>query len=312
MKFLCTLFIALSITPQVFAQTCLPEGIVFTTQTGIDNFPSNYPECSIIQGDVIIDDMEINTVTNVDSLIYLTEIQGNLHIGTQYATPYFNSLVGFSNLTNIGGDLDIGGNFDLYSLTGLESLTTIDGILDIHGNNYLTNLTGLDNLNSVEEIKIRYNDGLTSLTGLDNVDYTTVSNLIISHNDLLTMCSISSVCNYLNSENPSVYIVYNNTGCESQTQVEEMCITGINNYLNNIIDLYPNPANDKLHLSISNNIQLKKVRIYSISGQIIVEQNISSNVNQIINISDLMAGIYLFEVETIDGYIDVVQFIKEY
>ena len=34
----------------VFSQGCLPEGITFTTQEQIDNFQTNYPGCTEIEG----------------------------------------------------------------------------------------------------------------------------------------------------------------------------------------------------------------------------------------------------------------------
>ena len=33
---------------------CLPEGITFSTQAEIDNFQTNYPGCTEIEGDVVI------------------------------------------------------------------------------------------------------------------------------------------------------------------------------------------------------------------------------------------------------------------
>jgi hypothetical protein len=32
------------------AQSCLPEGITYTTQEQVDNFPANYPGCKVIEG----------------------------------------------------------------------------------------------------------------------------------------------------------------------------------------------------------------------------------------------------------------------
>lgn len=313
MKFLPALIIVLSITTQVLAQTCLPEGITFSTQTGINNFPSNYPGCSIILGDVIIDDMEISTVTNVDSLLYLTEIQGNLHIGTQYATPYFSSLEGFSNLSNIGGDLDIGGNFDLYSLTGLENLITIGGLLNIHNNNYLSNLEGLDDLHSVGSVRVSGNDGLTSLTGLDSIDYTSLSSLNITNNDVLTMCNIYSICAYINSENPDVIIAYNDLGCANQTQVEELCITDINDHFSNDIsmNLYPNPAKDNLEIIFDDNLSpLFKYSIFNLNGQTIVF-NMHYHSHTEIKVSSLSSGIYILKLELESGESTMRKFIKE-
>ena len=51
-----TLLIALAciIQATAFSQSCLPEGITFTTQAHIDNFQTNYPNCTEIEGNVTI------------------------------------------------------------------------------------------------------------------------------------------------------------------------------------------------------------------------------------------------------------------
>jgi len=66
----CSLFTAHS-----FSQPCLPSGITFSTQEQIDNFQTNYPNCTEIEGDVII---EGNDITNLDGLSVLTAIGGFL------------------------------------------------------------------------------------------------------------------------------------------------------------------------------------------------------------------------------------------
>ena len=41
----------------LFSQGCLPEGITFTTQEQIDNFQTNYPGCTEIEGNIEIEGM---------------------------------------------------------------------------------------------------------------------------------------------------------------------------------------------------------------------------------------------------------------
>ena len=60
----------------LFSQTsCLPEGITFSTQEQIDSFQDYFPECMEIEGDVLI---EGNDISNLDSLIVITAVWGNL------------------------------------------------------------------------------------------------------------------------------------------------------------------------------------------------------------------------------------------
>jgi hypothetical protein len=57
------------------AQSCLPEGIVFESQVQIDNFQYDFPDCTEIEGGVVI---EGNDITNLDGLNVITAIGGYL------------------------------------------------------------------------------------------------------------------------------------------------------------------------------------------------------------------------------------------
>ncbi|MBN1340371.1 MAG: T9SS type A sorting domain-containing protein [Bacteroidales bacterium] len=146
--------------------SCLPEGIIFTTQAQIESFQINYPGCSIIEGDVII---QGDDITSLSGLSVLTSIDGDLSI---VENDILNSLVGLEGVTSIGGSLWVGSNnYALTNLTGLDNITSIGGDLKIAGlntgNTYLTSLTGLEGVISVGgDIEIYNNPFLTSLTGL--------------------------------------------------------------------------------------------------------------------------------------------------
>lgn len=58
--------------------TCLPEGIGFGTQAQIDNFQTNYPNCTVILGNVTIYG---NDIANLNGLSILTSIGGIFQIG---------------------------------------------------------------------------------------------------------------------------------------------------------------------------------------------------------------------------------------
>jgi hypothetical protein len=199
MKRLIILLFALAIFPgAAISQSCLPDGITFTSQEQIDSFQMHYPGCTEIEGDVRIVG---GGITNLNGLGMLTAIWNNLSIGMQYSggtslanltglnnltsvggdlwirnNDSLTSLMGLEELTSIGGSLNIGcgfpgdGNPILPSLTGLEGLTSIGGGLSVCGNDVLTNLLGLDSLISIGDgLGIFSNDSLTSLTGLESV-----------------------------------------------------------------------------------------------------------------------------------------------
>jgi hypothetical protein len=145
--------------------SCLPEGISFYNQTQIDNFPSMYPGCAVIEGYVNID---TRNASNVDSLIQITLIQGDLQMSENNITD----LTGFANLTGIygnawfsensfssfhgmdslgfiGGTLGVSESHGLDSLDGLQNLTLIGGDLDLEDNLNLVNIDALSGLDSL-------------------------------------------------------------------------------------------------------------------------------------------------------------------
>jgi hypothetical protein len=191
-KLLLLCFILSFLQLPAFSQHCLPEGITLTTQAQIDSFQVNYPDCSTIEGDVIIYGDEISNLAGIsilDSIFGDLEIEdtrllsdmsgldnlnyigGDLYI---YYNDWLLNLIGLENLTSVEGSVEIDENFELTSLTGLDNLTSIGGSLVIGnnwgGNDALTNLNGLDNLTFIGNgLMIGYNDFLTSISGLDNV-----------------------------------------------------------------------------------------------------------------------------------------------
>ncbi|MFK8005992.1 MAG: T9SS type A sorting domain-containing protein [Saprospiraceae bacterium] len=142
MKKLNTLFVFLSLFSNIsFAQTCLPNGIIFTTQSELDAFPNLYPNCTEITGNVKIK----GTVNNLDSLIQITTIGGDLEIDSSEV----EALTGLDNLISVGSDMSITDNSDLVFLNGLEGLISISGSFAIEKNPRLSSLNGLNNLQNV-------------------------------------------------------------------------------------------------------------------------------------------------------------------
>ncbi|MDB4303939.1 alpha/beta hydrolase-fold protein, partial [Desulfosarcina sp.] len=191
------------------SNSCLPEGITFTTQEEIDNFQINYPGCNEIEGDVFIGGTFYGTdIQNLDSLIQISAILGSLEIFTNLITDltglhgllsvggnlkinYNNAITNLSGLENIesvGGDLKIVDNDLLTTLTDWNNIETIGGSLIIAHNDNLINLSEFENLSSIGgTLHIQNNDALLNLSALDNI--TTIENLYIEGNDLLPSLS---------------------------------------------------------------------------------------------------------------------------
>ena len=128
--------------PPELGCSCLPNGIIFTNQAQIDNFPINYPGC--------------------------TKIKGNVRI----VGPGITNLNGLSTLASIGGHVRIDYT-DLTCLTGLDGLTSIGGYLEVDNNHVLVSLIGLENIeaSSISDLYIRNNESLSTCDIQSVCDY---------------------------------------------------------------------------------------------------------------------------------------------
>jgi len=210
--------LALFIQSIGLSQSCLPEGITFSTQAQIDSFQILHPNCAEIEGDVTISGDDI---TSLNGLNVLTSIGEDLRIRFN---DTLTSLTGLDNLTSIGGDLWIDVNHALTSLTGLDNVTSIGEDLRIRNNDALIGLTGLESLTSIgEDLWIINNGSLMSLTGLYNIDEGTIININISNNSSLSTCEAPWLCDYLVSPNGVVSIYNNASGCNNPAEIASAC-----------------------------------------------------------------------------------------
>ena len=77
MKKLYILLAIIFTTTATFSQPCLPEGITFSTQQQIDDFPNDFPNCTEIEGDAesrASDEDEDEARTLIDTLISNTKL----------------------------------------------------------------------------------------------------------------------------------------------------------------------------------------------------------------------------------------------
>lgn len=164
---------------------CLQQGIEFNTQEEIDNFPLNYPGCNHILGNVYINGEDI---TNLESLIQLNRIEGDLHI---FASP--ESLSGLDSIQYLGS-LMFTWN-ENFSLQGLNNLDTINTFLGFYASD-ISSLSGLSNLKYIgEDLSIEWSNQLTTLTGLENLTYIGGRLNLHSNQDLSNLDALENVQN---------------------------------------------------------------------------------------------------------------------
>ena len=321
-KLLIFLVISILFHTTSYSQNCLPQGAIFSTQEEIDDFQSDYPGCTLIEGNVEINGADIN---NLNGLEVLTTIEGDLMIGkwscSVYTNPLLTTLTGLDNITAIGGHLLVYFNNVLSDLNGLNSVNSIGGALYIENNQALNSLSGLESLNSIGStftrgfsiknnnvlinlngleqltslqgfLRINNNDMLSNISGLENL-MSINGDFRIENNMALSQCEVISVCDYLLSPTGNVEIVNNAAGCNNPQEVADACGIIISvEEIESGLNLYPNPTINELFIFNKNKLIITEINIYNQIGQNVLHQN---GVNNSIDVSMLQSGVYILE-----------------
>jgi hypothetical protein len=78
---------------------CPPGDIIFTTQQEIDDFPTNYPGCTVINGNVTVSGADINNVVGIGMI---TSVTGD-YVFTN--NTILTNPAGYMTTFTVGGDL---------------------------------------------------------------------------------------------------------------------------------------------------------------------------------------------------------------
>jgi len=78
-------------------------------------------------------------------------------------------------------------------------------------------------------------------------------------------------------------------------------VLGVNDPVSSKFNLYPNPVNDIVTISNGENIGIEQVTITDLSGRAVRTYELNQQSEIQLNISDLNAGIYIFNVKTKEG-----------
>jgi len=157
-----TLFIFLNFS--AFSQSC--PGFTFYTQTEIDDFPVNYPNCTEIEETLWINGESLNDpITNLDGLSQLTSVAGVLAI-TNFEEGSTLDVSGLGNIISVAV-------FHTHSSPGIADFGLVNLETCSQGlwisNSGITNLTVFPSLQEASEFKINSNPHLTDLSGLENL-----------------------------------------------------------------------------------------------------------------------------------------------
>src|SRR5690606_17336980 len=128
-----------------------------------------------------------------------------------------------SNLTSLGSYLSFYNNAQLASLDGLGGLTSINGYIWILTNQSLVNLNGLSNVASISGfLTISDNELMSDISGISQINSTSITNMNIKDNPILSICDYPNICTYLEGIGTR-NVSGNAVGCDSDTAIQAAC-----------------------------------------------------------------------------------------
>ncbi len=211
--------------------------------------------------------------------------------------------------TEIGGNVLINGQNEIFNLDGLSGVTSISGDLNINNNYALTGLTGFQNLVSIDgNLIIGGNPRLKTLMGLHNIDPESIKDLYIIGNDSLSECAIESICDYFWYPIGEFEIYGNAAGCNSYEELLNACdtLSITEESIPFKITIFPNPASTQITIETHDQGQLT---ILNLQGQELLNQQISEPKTRV-DISTLPSGVYLVKL-TGEQQVQVGKFVKQ-
>jgi len=178
-----TLLITLLFSVVVVFGQCPATNITLSSQEEIDNFAINYPNCTILNNDLQIEEQD-SDITNLNGLSLLTTAQYIFILNT-----HIENFTGLENLESIS-HLAIWGNGKLENFEGLNSLQYM-GRLDSFLNNNLINLSGMDAIQTINNIHLFGNSNLNDITDLSFVEV--LNDLTLGGNDLISLAGLENL-----------------------------------------------------------------------------------------------------------------------
>lgn len=183
LRFLLFLFAAFSgLGSTWLGAQCPPAATIFTNQAEVDALASQYPDCTVFVGNLVIQEAQAGAIRQLNGLRNIRELDGDLVVRLNRD---LQDLRGLSALTRISGELNIQSNGQLRSLHGLEALRYVGSQTMILSNPALANLDGLRSLSNINgSFYLRKNPSLNSISGLARLT-SLAGDLVISENPAL-------------------------------------------------------------------------------------------------------------------------------
>lgn len=208
----------LFIIPIISFSQC-PDGS-FTSQAEIDALAIDYPDCTVLNGSLIISGDDITDLSGLYQIVECRSlsISGNLVL---QSTAGLNPNILLSYVEGQGNTFVINNNASLTEIVGLENLVNGSGFESdfyIENNPMLTSIAGVPNsFSALDFFYITNNDSLISLEGIENYNAGTI--MSITDNDaLVDLTGIGGGA--LNSA--EIVIISNNDALQSLNGAEDL------------------------------------------------------------------------------------------
>lgn len=266
------------------------KGKVITIQSP----PPNLSSPTILQKKNI--DLLINNRTPNYNVI---KFEFDFHTGNKYTVPNSSSNIYFGlNDDAIPSSIPIAG-FNFYPATGELRARFSSGVGQAHAF-----------LNNNQPLILPFNTWI-KLTFYLDYNNKAIYYEIPNYNIIVKQ-------DFLKSYNNSDYLIkfipknINISTAIDQLQAtykfDNVKITGLNNiplnvteFLNGKFNLYPNPATNVVNITNSENMSVKEIEIYDVTGKLINTQSFNNETNIQLNVETLTNGIYLLHLQTNGG-----------
>lgn len=243
----------------IFSQ-CPISNVTLLNQSDVNNFTANYPDCTIITGNLNVGPASGNSdIHDLSGLSSLLAISGQLNIKNN---GQLTSLAGLNHIDHIDGPVYIFNNDQLGSISGLSSLLTINQGLLISYNDALTSLNGLI-LQSCNGVTLSHNAMLASIAGLSSLTHVGSGVIIDSNNSLASLTGLASI----NSATGSIEINNNNSltnlgALGHLTSIYSLLVFG-----NNAVSSINFPVLESVgHIGIGGNNNLASIRFNALNS----------------------------------------------
>ena len=236
-----------------------------------------------ITGDLTIENTLINSMSGLDNL---ERIQGSLILKD---SPEFSNIESLSNLEVLGNELYIQ-ETKLTKLEGLHNLDNIDGHITITENPELDSchiVAVCSYLDDGNEATV-----LNNATNCDNQEEIQQNCVLQVDNDNDGFIASEDCDDNDPNINPNAIDIPNN-GIDEDCDGEDL-VSATHQIGDQIIDIYPNPANDFVIIEGNHGLSLQYECI-DLRGKIIYK-GVINNPRQQIDISALQAGVYILKI----------------